>query len=87
MLKDKQPDRHGDPALRGRGDAGRGDREVGGGGRHLPLSAQLQRSPGDHFLPEPQLCLQAQEDLAQGLQAGTVYGGFHSNGCKLQTVG
>ncbi|KAG7269733.1 hypothetical protein CRUP_006146 [Coryphaenoides rupestris] len=24
--------------------------EVGGGGRHLPLSAQLQRRPGDHLL-------------------------------------
>lgn len=67
---DKQPHRHGDPALRGRGHPGGGHREMGGRGRHLPVSPQLQRRPGDHLLPQSQLCVPPEEDLAQGVQAG-----------------
>lgn len=67
---DQQPHRYRDPALRRRGHSSAGHREMGGRGRHLPLSPQLQRRARDHVLPQPQLCLPPQEDLAQGLQAG-----------------
>ena len=40
---DQQPDRHGDPEMGRREPAGWGSGEMGGGGRHLPLSPQLQR--------------------------------------------
>lgn len=70
---DKQPDCHRDPALRGRGHSRGGHREMGGRGRHLPLPPQLQRRVGDHLLPQPQLCVPPQEDLAQGVQAGSLH--------------
>lgn len=69
-LPDKQPYCHRDPALRGRGHSSSGHREMGGRGRHLPVSPQLQCHPGDHLLPQSQLCVPPQEDLAQGVQAG-----------------
>ena len=70
LLSDQQQNRHRDPALGRRQHAGGGDREVGGGGRHLPLPPQLQRHAGDHVFSQPQLHLPPQEDLAQSLQAG-----------------
>lgn len=69
-LQDKQPYCHRDPALWGCGDSSSGHREMGGCGRHLSLSPQLQRGARDHLFPQPQLCLPPQEDLAQGFQAG-----------------
>lgn len=59
-----------DPAQRGAHRARQRHREVGGGSRHLPLPAQLQRRAGDHLLPQPQRDLPPQENLAEGLQAG-----------------
>lgn len=70
FFSDQQQDCNRDPAL-GRYQHARGrDWEVGGGGGHLPLSAQLQRSARDHVFSQPQLSLPTQEDMAQSLQAG-----------------
>jgi len=69
-FSDQQPDRHRDPEVGRHGPAVGGAGEVGGSGGHLPLPPQLQRCPGDHVIPEPQLRVPPQEDLAQGLQAG-----------------
>lgn len=43
---------------------------MGGCGRHLPVSAQLQRRAGDHLSLEPKCHLPAEENLGQGVQAG-----------------
>lgn len=70
FLPDKQPYCHRDPALRRCGHSSSGHREMGGCGRHLPVSPQLQRRVRDHLLTQPQLRVPPQEDLAQGVQAG-----------------
>lgn len=69
-FSDQQQDCNRDPALGRYQHACGGDWEVGGGGRHLPLPAQLQRSAWDHVFSQPQLHLPTQEDMAQSLQAG-----------------
>lgn len=70
FLPDKQPYCHRDPALRRCGHSSSGHREMGGCGRHLPVSPQLQRRVRDHLFAQPQLRVPPQEDLAQGVQAG-----------------
>lgn len=49
---------------------GRGDREVGRGGRHQQGSPQLQRGLADLRGFHEQQCLQAEEDLGEGLEDG-----------------
>lgn len=46
------------------------DRKVGGGRRHRPLPAQLQRRPADLLRVHEQRHLQAEEDVGQGLENG-----------------